>query len=295
MSEKTLNRIDRRSWLPIEAQLTPMYDTKEQNSMSFTRLRSLRSTLIVTRTVALALLLGLVGQARADVVYTYSSSVGGGVGAQATITSVPGGIEISVVSTVLASDASQAISQIQLDIAGTGLALPTGFTRLVGTETDFANPTTHVDVTPPAGNPSAALHWQFSTPDSTTVNLFDVNGPGGQPNHLIVAPGSNPDSSLTNTHIPSFIGEVDFYLAASNVPTDLKLTDIPGLYFAFGTGPETPLTGGQGTYLPNTPVPEPGPMVLGSLAGLAGVSLRWLRAHKSRRAAKATSTEPLVS
>jgi hypothetical protein len=252
---------------------------KEDISMSLSRSRSLKSMQIFTRTVALALLLGLVGQARADVMYTLSGS---GVGAQATITSVPGGIEIAVVSTVLANDASQAISQIQISIGG-GLSLPTAFTRLVGTETDFANPTNPVDVTPPAGNPSTALHWMFSTPDSSTVNLFDVNGPGGQPDHMIVATGSNPNSSLTNTHIPSFIGEVDFFLAASSVPANLTLSDITGVSFAFGTGPETPLTPGTpGNPRQLSPAPEPNSLVLGSLGAVVGFVAGWRR-RKARQ------------
>src|SRR5262249_15276522 len=151
---------------------------------------------------------------------------------------------------------------------------------------------------PPAGNPSDALHWQFSTPDSSTVNLFDVSGPGGQPDHLIVATGSNPNSSLTNTHIPSFIGEVDFFLAASNVPTDLKLSDISGLKFAFGTGPETPLSGGTGTYVPpqdQAAVPEPTPLVLGSIGALFGLGLRWRRCREARQDGQATSSEPPAS
>jgi hypothetical protein len=231
---------------------------------------------IVTRTVALALLLGLVGQARADLMYDFSGS---GVGAEATIKSVTGGIEIQVVSTVLAGDAAQAISQIQLTVGG-GQSLPTAFTRLVGTETDFVNPTNPVDVTPPAGNPSTALHWMFSTPDSSTVNLFDVNGPGGQPNHMIVAIGSTPNSSLTNDHIPSFIEEVDFYLAAANEPAILTLSDITGVSFAFGTGPETPLTPGTPHQL--SPTPEPNSLVLGSLGAVVGFVAVWRR-RKARQ------------
>jgi hypothetical protein len=205
----------------------------------------------------LGLLLGGVKPARADFMWTLTgSSVSGTV----NFVKVTGGFEIKVINTESnTADASQAISQIQLTLGG-GLGVPTSFTEIKGTATDFTNPTTSVDDTPASG---VADHWKFSTSGST-VSIFDVNGPVGQPDHLIVAAGSTPNSSLTNTHLPSFIGETDFFFADATVPSAFTTSDVTGVKLAFGTQPETPLTG---LTAPSSTVPEPATFYL--LGGIA--------------------------
>jgi hypothetical protein len=226
--------------------------------------------------VTLTLLLAAAGQAKADVVYTISQ---GNVSAQATFTAVPGGIEIAVVNTEANTmDAAQAISQLQFTINTATVSLPTSFTRLTGMTTDFGTPPTTAmeDSSPPA----ASQHWGFSTSGTTTVNLVDVSGggltgPGGQPNHLITATGSTPNSSLAGTHIPSFIGEVDFFLAATTVPSNLTTNDITGVKFSFGTGPETLLASGTGSNV--APVPEPASVTLLGTGVLGLLGFAWRR------------------
>jgi hypothetical protein len=77
---------------------------------------------------------------------------------------------------------------------------------------------------------------------------------------LIVAPGSTPNASLTNTHLPSFIGETVFFFADTMVPTNFTTADITSVKLAFGTTPEVPLE----SLTPQIPatVPEPASILL---------------------------------
>jgi hypothetical protein len=227
---------------------------------------------------ALCLLLARTGQAQADVTYTLDDA-GNGVSASATFSTVAGGIKIAVFNTEANTpDAGHAISQIQFTYGG-GLGTITAFTEIKGTETDFSNPTTSVDAKPP----TSTQHWAFQNAGSTTslwtVDSGALNGYGGQPNHLIVALGSTPDASLTNTHLPSFIGEVDFFLADASVPSNLTAADITGVKFAFGTTPEVPLENGS---FNDPPPPTPEPATL-TLLGIGGLGLGWYRWTRRRR------------
>ena len=184
----------------------------------------------------LGLLLCWVGQAKADLLWTLNDS-SNGVSGSVDFIKVTGGFEIKVINTETNTpDAGHAISQIQFTV-GSNLGLPTAFTELAGTETIFTGSPTSVDYKPP----TSAQHWPFSVSGST-VSLLDVGGAiGGQPNHLIVASGSTPNASLANTHLPSFIGETDFFFADSTVPADFTTSDITTVQLAFGTQPEVPL------------------------------------------------------
>jgi hypothetical protein len=214
--------------------------------------------------VAAGLLLVGVSRANADVLYTLNDTTNG-VSATAHIKAVAGGIQITVTNTESnTANAGKAISQLQLTVGG-GLSLPTAFSELKGTLTDFSNPTSSLDAAPP----TSSEHWKFTTSGASTVNLATVgpNAYGGQPNHLIVADGSTPNASLTNTHTPSFIGAVDFFLATASVPADITLANITSFKFAFGTQPEIPLESGTGSYNPSTNpqvdvVPEPATLTL---------------------------------
>jgi hypothetical protein len=236
----------------------------------------------VSTLTAFALLLGMRdGRAKADVIYTVSlnsASAGGPVSAQAIFTAVAGGIEIRVRNTEAnTTNAGQAISQIQFAVGG-GLGVPTAITSIQGMVTDFVNPPT--TQTFPAG---AGSHWG-SVSSGSTFTLVDVSspgltGPGGQPNHLIVAPGSTPNASLTGTHLPSFIGEVDFFLADASVTagTDLTLANITGVNFSFGTGPEVLLASGTGSTITSQAVPEPASLTLVGVGAVSLLGYRWRR------------------
>ncbi len=224
--------------------------------------------------MALIVLVAGAGRAKAGVVYTLDDTKNG-VSATAAFQVVSGGIEITVTNTEANTpDAGHAISQIQFTVGGKLLGLPTAFTELSGLETDFVSAPTFKDYLAPG----AAQNWQFGTAGASTVNLLNVGGYGGQPDHLIVAAGSTPNASLTNTHLPSFVGPVHFVLADSQVPADLTLADVTGVKFAFGTKPEVPLEAATGSYVPPTPVPAPGGL---ALLGVAAVCLG-VYAHRRR-------------
>ena len=222
---------------------------------------------------ALGLMLGCVSQAKADLTYTLNDTAHQ-VSATAVFSVVAGGIEITVTNTESnTQDAGHAISQIQFTVGG-ALGRPSAFTEIAGTTTNFAGTTAHIDVTPPA----STQHWLFSTPSNSTVDLFDVNGYGGQPNHLIVAAGSTPNASLTNTHTPSFIGAVNFFLSDSTLPNggNLTLSDITGVRFAFGTNLEVPLEAATES-VAAAPELSSMSMVLGvaGVLGAIGLVRRW--------------------
>jgi hypothetical protein len=237
---------------------------------------------LVWAATALALLLSGVGKARAVPIYTVST---GNVSATVSFQPVAGGFEMSVMNTEPNTlSAAQAISQIQFTIGGNRLALPTAFTQIQGSTTTFdGNPPTPVTDVVPAGS-NTVDHWAFSTPNSSTVNMFDVGGVGGQPNHLIVAPNSTPDASLTGTHLPSFTGLTNFFFADSSVPADLNTGDITGVSVAFGTGPETPLTPGTPSDGPPPFVtPEPASLTLLGVSALGVLGLAWRRRSQAAR------------
>jgi hypothetical protein len=225
---------------------------------------------------ALTLLLIGGGQAAAGqiVIYTLNDTTNQ-VSATATFSAVNGGLKIAVVNTEANTpDAGHAISQLQFTFGGN--VRPTSFTELAGTETDFLTLTQHIDVTPP----TETQHWSFGTSDSTadlwTVDGNGLNGYGGQPTHLIAASGSTPDASLTNDHLPSFIGEVDFFLADPTLVQnqDLTLADITGVQFSFGTGPEVNFEAGTATV---SHLPEPPSLTMLGIGGMSLLAYGWRR------------------
>jgi hypothetical protein len=224
--------------------------------------------------VTLALLLGGTGYARAGVLYTLNDNANG-VSATALFQTVAGGIEITVTNTESnTADAAHAISQIRFTVGG-GLSLPSSFTKIAGTTTDFSGTTKSITVSPP----TSTEYWSFQS-GGTTVSLWTVdgnglNGYGGQPNHLIVAAGSTPNASLTNTHLPSFIGPVNFFLAASSVPSNLTKADITGVKFSFGTQPEVSLDKASGS--DDVVAPEPSTILGAVTASLLGLGYAWRR------------------
>src|SRR5438132_8418289 len=139
--------------------------------------------------VTLILLLGGGGEAKAGLLFSLNDKADG-VSATALFQTVTGGIEITLTNTQAnTADVGHAISQLRFTIGGTSLTLPSAFTEIAGTTTDFSQPSVAIDVKPPASNE----HWSFQS-GSSTVNLWTVdgnglNGYGGQPNHLIAAAG----------------------------------------------------------------------------------------------------------
>ena len=226
---------------------------------------------------------GMVAQSSASpLTYTLNDATHG-VSAKATFNAAPGGFYIEVTNTESNTpDAGHAISQIQFTVGG-GFALPTpasAFYKISGMATDFSSAPVMVSDLATNGQVD---HWGY-TPAPPSGDVFDVSGPvGGQPNYLIVAAGSTPNSSLTNTHLPSFVGPVDFYFTdASGAPT--TLAQISGFKFAFGTTPEVPLESGTGTpSTGDTPPPAPEP----STALLLGFGMFGLARIKSRRSLQA--------
>jgi hypothetical protein len=225
-----------------------------------------------------ALLLAGVAPVQALPIYNLNDTTNG-LAASASFQPVAGGFEMTVTNTEAntLSDA-MAISMIQFTIGGTRLGVPTAFTELAGLTTDFKNPPVPIDVSPP----TSAQHWPFSTSGSV-VSLFNVGGAyGGQPNHLIVATGSTPNSSLTQTHLPSFEGPVNFFFADTMVPSDLNFSDITGVSFGFGTIPGVPLEPGT----PGGNVPEPATLtLLGASGGISLLALAWRRRKKAAEVA----------
>ncbi len=221
-------------------------------------------------------------------IFTYSS---GNNAATALFSRASNGdLEITVTNTKAnTNDIANGICQVQFTINTSTVGAPTAFTELMASKivTVKNGPGTVTgpfDYTPPATDPN--LHWSFvpSHPDARTFNLVNVSGggltgPGGQPVELIIAANSQPSSNSPQAHNPSFNGSATFFLADSLVPADLKVTDITGVSFSFGTEPETLLAcAGPGVYVPPVnpnvgAVPEPatGVMALSALAALAFV------------------------
>jgi hypothetical protein len=202
-----------------------------------------------------------------------------GVSGTATFNTAPGGFYIEITNTESnTADAGHAISQFLFTV-GDGFALPSALTQIKGTTATFTGPTTSVD---DHTSTNSVDHWLYSTA-SPNGDLFDVNGTRHQPNHLIVAAGSSPNASLRNTHLPSFVGPVDFYFTdAAGVPTStLQITDFK---FAFGTGPEVPLESGVGQDLggatPGISTPEPSSVSLLCAGVFSLFVYRWRRRNK---------------
>ena len=225
-----------------------------------------------------SLILGVAGREARALTFTLNDTTNN-VSATADFEPVAGGFEVIITNTEAnTADAGHAISEFQITVGG-GFAVPTAWTEVTGTATDFSTPPTAVDDTP-SGSPLVADHWQFQTSGSDTLmcTVSQSGGscaPGGQPDHLIVAAGSMPNASLTGTHIPSFIGPTTFFFSdTSGAPTDV--TQITDVKFAFGTGPEVPLEDTPGTL--TSPVPEPASLILlgsGFVAAGAAVRRRW--------------------
>ncbi len=228
------------------------------------------------------LLFSGLGQIQAFPVYTLNDPTHG-LSATASFTPVSGGFMMTVTNTEANTpDAAHAISQIQFTIGGSRMGQPTAFTQLSGTVTDFNGNTSSQTFTPSSPGQTTLAHWNFTNVSTSASGVFDVgpNGPGGQPNYLIVASGSKPNSSLTGTHIPSFVGPVNFFFADSSVPSDLNFSDITGVSFAFGTKPEFPLTPGDpgGGPGPGGGTPEPASLtLLGVSGGITLLTMAWRR------------------
>ncbi len=227
-----------------------------------------------------ALLLGAAGQAGAYPIYNLTGTVGTApVNVSAAFAPAPGGFTMTVNNYVTGTNLSDksTIGQIQFTIGG-GMGQPTTFTKLTGTETYFGAagkpPPTFVTYTNSTPGTVSMAHWQFSTPSTSVVDLFDT-GSGGTITHLIVSPNATFNSSVTGNHAPGFVGTTTFYFADANVPSNLNLSDITGVSFQFGTIASTPLTPGTGS---DPGAPEPSSIaLLGSMGGVALVGMAWRR------------------
>jgi len=229
-------------------------------------------------------------RARADVAFFLTDNGHGlPVSAAALFQTVSGGFQVTVTNTNNAmTDSAQAISEFQFAL-GAGMGGAT-LAEISGTTTNFAGSpliTTSVDVT---SNFDTSVHWLFAGTGIPTGTLIDVSddgahltGPGGQPSHMIVAAGVNVGSltsSLTNDHLPSFIGPVVFRFTDPTVPADLTATNITGVQFAFGTGPEIKLES-YTTTTHTTPAPLPTPLPKSVWAGLGLLGLLAIRRRKA--------------
>jgi PEP-CTERM motif len=224
--------------------------------------------------ILMAAALQIASPARADLIYTLNDTTNG-VSATANFTLTSTGFVIAITNTESNTpDAGHAISQFSFTVNNTNTGVPTAFSQITGTTTDFNGNTNSVNDTPSGG---LADHWQFTGGSTTTLDALS----GGQPDHLIAATGSTPNSSLTNTHLPSFIGTTYFYFTDSTLPTTLTTADITGFKFAFGTTPEVPLEAASGSGVtPFVSTPEPATITMAGL-GLGAIGLiRFVRKAK---------------
>jgi len=228
----------------------------------------------------------MAGRARADVVFILNDT-SNHVSAAALFQTVSGGFQVTVTNTNNSmTDSAQAISEFQFAL-GSGMGGAT-LAEISGTTTNFVGSpliTSSVDIT----SNFDSVHWSFLGTGIPTGSLIDVSddgahltGPGGQPDHMIVAAGVNVSSltsSLTNDHLPSFIGPVVFRFTDSTVPTDLTASNVTGVRFAFGTGPETRLED-YTTSSHTSPAPIPNPLPKSVWAGLGLFALLAIRGRK---------------
>jgi hypothetical protein len=127
-------------------------------------------------------------------------------------------------------------------------------------------------VTPVAGSPT---HWGASLTGSTV--LLETAGDaavGGKPIDLIIGTGpyTNANSSII-VHDPSIQGTGTFALSALGVTASTQVT---GVIFSFGTGPDT--------FLPVTTVPEPSTWAM-MILGFAGIGfMAYRRSRKNTMA-----------
>jgi hypothetical protein len=258
----------------------------------------------ILRCTTLFVLLGSVGLARGDVVYTLNAdSKGNSATALFSTVTLNGNtyIEVTVTNTentnnnshTNTGDVASAIGQVQFTIGGTGLSLPTSFDQLSGSKITYSAQNTPGVVTgpftynPPSSDPN--LRWGFSTSGTNTVNLVDIDGggltgPGGSPvDELIVAANAIPTSNSPISHSPLFNGSASFFLKVASAPTDLQLSNILGVKFSFGTGPEDLLaTGATGQHVPpggnsgqDVVAPEPSTLATAALGAVFALGYRW--------------------
>jgi len=217
------------------------------------------------------------GQAKAGLMYTVDDS-SNDVHAKAEFAYTSTGFVITLTNTeVNTLDASQAISGFSFTVNTASMGVPTAFSELKGTSTDFAShPAVAVDDTTIGDTKE---NWQF-TANSSTGKLTTING--GQPNYLIVASGSTPNSSLTGTHLPSFTGATQFFFTDADMPLTLSTANITSFTFQFGTKPEfVEGGGGGGTSMPPDVAPEPSTLAMAA-SGLTALTLVFLRRLRRR-------------
>jgi hypothetical protein len=240
---------------------------------------------IASGLVALLLALGGARQARADVVYTFSS---GSNSATALFHTVAGGYEITVTNTEAnTGDIANAVCQVQWTFNTNTVGQFTNFTELQASKISYSGQgagtvTGPFDFKPPSNDPD--LHWLVDPTAFNTTSLVNISGggltgPGGPADELIVAANSIATSNSPASHSPCFNGSANFFVSDSMVPANLTLNDITGVKFSFGTGPETLLQPGTGMNV----VPEPASLIMGGTAALVGglyIATRCLRRRR---------------
>jgi hypothetical protein len=242
------------------------------------------SRVLASSLLALALVSGSARRSRADVTYTLADH-GSGNAASVTFSSVAGGIEVSVTNTEAnTGDIANGISQVQFTLNPSTVGQASGFTELSGSKISYSGKgagtvTGPFDYNPVSNDPD--LHWSLVKTASGTTSLVNVSGggltgPGGQPVELIVALNSIATANSPAEHSPSFNGTASFFLADSSVPVNLTASDITGVKFSFGTGPEAVLT------TTSLSVPEPPSLIISGTGAWIGLMLA-IRHWRRRR------------
>jgi hypothetical protein len=222
---------------------------------------------------SLALLLGSVGQAKADMIYEVSGSGSDGALAAEADFSIGNGtitVVLKNLQTNLGS-AGQAISG--LTFTASGLQSPAGLS-LVSYSGDAVNVNadgsiTDFGTTTYSGSILSNGHWgAFSSNGMTALT-------GGQPDHMILGPpkyATNGNVVGKGQFNPWFENSATFVLNAPGVTTDSTISNVD---FFFGTGPDSHLNGVPKSVV--TPAP-PSVILLGvgavSIAGFAALSRR---------------------
>ncbi len=213
----------------------------------------------------------------------------------------PAGIEITVAndSTIggaAAGGSAYAISGLDLTLNNKTLGAPTSITEIIAgkiaytkVKNEYTSSTTAVQDYKDPSTSDPDFHWQLNSTKGG-VNLTALGG--SQPQEMIMAKDASVSSNVTNFN-PYFNGTASFFLAFKNLPTTLSTSDIQGVQFQFGTGPEyTKTASGSGQSIllnpktsPPVAVPEPTSLFSCGLAILMGLGhYSWVRVRTKRAA-----------
>lgn len=233
-----------------------------------------------TRTIlGMAVVLGITGaeSARASLTTTWQaiqSGSDGGLGAQAVITTSTNTVTVTLTNLVdpnLIKSAGQALSGIQFTLGNA----TTTTTAQLQSQTPPVNPLYNITTSSVTldNSLSSLLRWLklgSISSDSKTVTLQTlgndhINGNNNQAAMILPSASSFPSANASLTgHDPYGIGPQTFTITLAGVTEN---TTVSGVFFSFGTEPDTTLPGSR----VNT-VPEPSTVALAvSAFGLTGL------------------------